>query len=66
MTKEFLESIIRDCSVCKQCEKCKWYYEEEEEHEEQDPHGDCLFYEAPQWWDVDEIMKRVKEANNNE
>ena len=60
---EFLESIKQDCKDHRNnCKDCKWF--------SGDPLFECLFFELPEWWNVQEIMKRYynmkKDGDQNE
>lgn len=60
---EFMESIRRDCLDHRNnCKDCKWF--------SNDPLFECLFFELPEWWNVQEIMKRYynmkKDGEQNE
>lgn len=52
--KQLLEQIILECKGIehKDCKKCKWYNQEEK---------DCLFFDPPEYWDLEEILKRGAE-----
>ena len=54
--REVLEQIMLECKSHQHndCQKCKWFSQEEK---------DCMFFDAPEYWDLEEILKRGEGIN---
>lgn len=58
-----LERIRKDCSEYrKNCKGCPWA----DSSDSKQLDFECLFFDPPEWWNIEEILSRLEGVDNHE